>query len=113
MLSDLSRDFRYALRALLRAPTFAATVIATLSLDRLCHGESLDELDLEGIPGVRRTGSAARVRAMAQPSLDQKQRLQQPFSGDVAFDRNPFNRTAPPAPLFKYWRLATVLMKVR
>jgi predicted permease len=32
MLSDLSRDFRYALRALLRAPAFAATVIATLSL---------------------------------------------------------------------------------
>ena len=32
MLSDLSRDFRDALRALLRAPTFAATVIATLSL---------------------------------------------------------------------------------
>ena len=32
MLSDLSRDFRYALRALLRAPTFAATVILTLSL---------------------------------------------------------------------------------
>jgi predicted permease len=32
MLSDLNRDFRYALRALLRAPTFAATVIATLSL---------------------------------------------------------------------------------
>jgi predicted permease len=32
MLSDLSRDFRYALRALLRAPTFAATVIATLAL---------------------------------------------------------------------------------
>ncbi len=32
MLSDFSRDFRYALRALLRAPTFAATVIATLSL---------------------------------------------------------------------------------
>jgi putative ABC transport system permease protein len=31
-MSDLSRDFRYALRALLRAPTFAATVIATLSL---------------------------------------------------------------------------------
>ena len=32
MLSDLGRDFRYALRALLRAPTFAATVIGTLSL---------------------------------------------------------------------------------
>ena len=32
MLSDLSRDFQYALRALLRAPTFAATVILTLSL---------------------------------------------------------------------------------
>jgi hypothetical protein len=32
MLSDLSRDFRYVLRALLRAPTFAATVIATLAL---------------------------------------------------------------------------------
>ena len=32
MLSDLNRDFRYAFRALLRAPTFAATVIATLSL---------------------------------------------------------------------------------
>ncbi len=32
MLSDLGRDFRYALRALLRAPTFAATVIVTLSL---------------------------------------------------------------------------------
>jgi putative ABC transport system permease protein len=32
MVSDLSRDFRYALRALLRAPAFAATVIATLSL---------------------------------------------------------------------------------
>lgn len=32
MLSDLGRDFRYALRVLLRAPTFAATVIATLSL---------------------------------------------------------------------------------
>ena len=32
MLSDLSRDFRYALRALLRAPTFAASVIATLAL---------------------------------------------------------------------------------
>ena len=32
MLSDLGRDFRYALRALLRAPTFTATVIATLSL---------------------------------------------------------------------------------
>jgi predicted permease len=32
MLSDLGRDCQYALRALLRAPTFAATVIATLSL---------------------------------------------------------------------------------
>jgi hypothetical protein len=32
MLSDLGRDLRYALRALLRTPTFAATVIATLSL---------------------------------------------------------------------------------
>jgi putative ABC transport system permease protein len=32
MLSDLGRDFRYALRALLRAPTFAGTVIATLAL---------------------------------------------------------------------------------
>ena len=32
MLSDFGRDFRYALRALLRAPTFAATVIATLAL---------------------------------------------------------------------------------
>ena len=32
MLSDLSRDVRYALRALLRAPTFTATVVLTLSL---------------------------------------------------------------------------------
>jgi hypothetical protein len=32
MLSDLNRDFRHALRGLLRAPTVAATVIATLSL---------------------------------------------------------------------------------
>ena len=32
MLSDLSRDFRYAFRALLRTPTFTATVIATLAL---------------------------------------------------------------------------------
>ena len=32
MWSDLGRDIRYALRALLRAPTFAATIIATLSL---------------------------------------------------------------------------------
>ena len=32
MLSDLGRDCRYALRALLRAPTFSATVVATLSL---------------------------------------------------------------------------------
>ena len=32
MLSDLDRDVRYALRALLRAPTFAVTVIATLAL---------------------------------------------------------------------------------
>jgi predicted permease len=32
MWSDLGRDVRYALRALLRAPTFAATVVATLSL---------------------------------------------------------------------------------
>jgi hypothetical protein len=32
MLSDLNRDFRYAVRALLRAPTFAATVIAILAL---------------------------------------------------------------------------------
>jgi putative ABC transport system permease protein len=32
MFPDLSRDFRYALRALLRAPVFAATVVATLSL---------------------------------------------------------------------------------
>ena len=32
MLSDLNRDFQYALRALLRAPAFAATVIATLAL---------------------------------------------------------------------------------
>jgi predicted permease len=31
-LSDLSRDFRYALRALLRAPTFTVTIIATLAL---------------------------------------------------------------------------------
>ena len=31
MLSDLSRDFRYAFRALLRAPAIAATVIAILS----------------------------------------------------------------------------------
>jgi hypothetical protein len=32
MLSDLGRDVRYALRALRRAPTFAATVVAALSL---------------------------------------------------------------------------------
>jgi predicted permease len=32
VLSDLSRDLGYALRELLRAPTFAATVIATLAL---------------------------------------------------------------------------------
>ena len=32
MVSDLGRDVRYAVRSLLRAPTFAATVIATLSL---------------------------------------------------------------------------------
>jgi predicted permease len=32
MLSDLSRDLRYTLLALLRAPTFAATIIATLAL---------------------------------------------------------------------------------
>jgi hypothetical protein len=32
VLSDLGRDLRYALRTLLRAPTLAATVIATLSL---------------------------------------------------------------------------------
>jgi len=32
MLSDLSRDFQYAVRTLLRAPAFAATVIATLAL---------------------------------------------------------------------------------
>ena len=32
MLVDLSRDFRYALRTLVRAPTFTATVIATLAL---------------------------------------------------------------------------------
>ncbi len=32
MLSGLSRDVRYALRALLRAPAFTATVIATLAL---------------------------------------------------------------------------------
>jgi putative ABC transport system permease protein len=32
MLSDLGRDLRYAFRTLLRAPTFAATVIATLAL---------------------------------------------------------------------------------
>jgi predicted permease len=32
MLSDLSRDCRYAMRALLRAPAFSATIVATLSL---------------------------------------------------------------------------------
>ena len=32
MLSDFGRDFRYAVRALLRTPTFAATVVATLAL---------------------------------------------------------------------------------
>src|SRR5262245_43783971 len=32
MLSDLSRDCRYALRRLMRAPAHAATVIATLAL---------------------------------------------------------------------------------
>lgn len=32
MLPDFARDLRYALRALLHAPTFTATVIATLSL---------------------------------------------------------------------------------
>ena len=32
MLSDLIRDVRYGVRALLRAPTFTATVIATLAL---------------------------------------------------------------------------------
>jgi putative ABC transport system permease protein len=32
MLSDLGRDFRYAYRGLLRAPTFAATLIVTLAL---------------------------------------------------------------------------------
>jgi macrolide transport system ATP-binding/permease protein len=32
MLNDLSRDLQYALRTLLRAPTFAAIVIVTLSL---------------------------------------------------------------------------------
>ena len=32
MLSDLARDCRYGLRALRRAPAFAATVIATLAL---------------------------------------------------------------------------------
>ena len=32
MLSDFGRDFRYAVRALLRTPTFTATVVATLAL---------------------------------------------------------------------------------
>jgi len=32
MLSDVGRDCRYALRALLSAPIFTATVVATLSL---------------------------------------------------------------------------------
>ena len=32
MLSDLSRDVRYALRALLRSPVFAGAVILTLTL---------------------------------------------------------------------------------
>jgi putative ABC transport system permease protein len=32
MLADLGRDFRYAIRGLVRTPAFAATVIATLSL---------------------------------------------------------------------------------
>ena len=32
MLSDLSRDLRYAVRALWRAPTFTATIVATLAL---------------------------------------------------------------------------------
>lgn len=32
MLSDVTRDVRYAVRALVRSPTFTATVIATLSL---------------------------------------------------------------------------------
>ena len=32
MLSDLGRDVRYAIRSLLRTPTFTVTVIVTLSL---------------------------------------------------------------------------------
>ena len=32
MLSDFGRDLRYAVRALLRTPTFTATVVATLAL---------------------------------------------------------------------------------
>ena len=31
MLSDLGRDVRYALRSLLRTPTFTVTVMVTLS----------------------------------------------------------------------------------
>src|SRR5687767_14262415 len=32
MLADLGRDLRYAVRTLLRAPTFTATIVATLAL---------------------------------------------------------------------------------
>lgn len=66
---------------------------------------ALRAMHVDPVIALRRTYGAAVARSEAAAAAAV-------LPGDVAFDGNPFNRTAPQAPLFKYWRLATVLMKV-
>ena len=88
-------------------------------------GEELTVAQIDRVTANRSTDSTQRAswrshngfcrarQTYGAASLDQKQRLQQPFSLEMSrFGWNPFSQTAPTAPLFKYRRLATVVMKV-
>jgi hypothetical protein len=67
------------------------------------HAESLDALDVEGILAFAERVLPRASALWVQPSLNQRQRLQQLFFPQgVAFDENQFNRTAATAPFFKY-----------
>ena len=69
------------------------------------HSGQVDELDVEGILGVRRTDSAARVRSVGAGVAQPASAVQQLFFPDgIAFDGNRFIGTGVTAPAFTYLR---------
>jgi hypothetical protein len=67
------------------------------------HSEALEEFDVEAILAFAERVLPSASDLWVQASLNQKQRLQLLFFPEgVAFDGNPFNRTAVTAPVFKY-----------